>query len=607
MCGIIGCVLRRGNAAPFIRKALERLEYRGYDSAGEATIDDSRLLIKKDPGKIEDIHAELDFDDLPGATGVGHTRWATHGAPSRVNAHPHTDCEEKVAVVHNGIIENFIELREELEKGGHVFKSRCDTEVIPHLIEENLNAGMDFPMAVRSAVRRLNGSYAIVAITVKDPHRMVCIRKENPLILGVGKDGNFCASDVPAILPLTKKVIYLKEGELAVISPEDIELSDLESYSKITSEISEISWTVETAQKAGYPHFMLKEIYEQPASLRNALRTQEVYIDLMSAMLDKADRIFLVACGTAYHACLAGTYMFADLAGLNIQAVIASEFVERYGRLIDENSVVLAVSQSGETLDTLSAVKYAIDRKATVLGIANVMGSTLTRLTSLYIGQNSGPEIGVASTKAYTAQMMILTRLALKLGERRKTASPDRLRELDTALKRMPSIMEEILKTQSRKVEKLAKKYGDRGSFCFLGRGIDHVTALEGRLKLLELAYTPSLAYPAGESKHGFIAVVEDGYPLIFIAPKTSTQGDLVGNIMEMKARGGAIISLIEEGDEKIRELSDDFIEIPKGVPETLTAIPYILPLQLFAYHSAVERKRDPDQPRNLAKSVTVK
>ena len=607
MCGIIGCVLRQGNAAPIIRKALERLEYRGYDSAGEATINDSRLLIKKDPGKIADIHAELNLDDLPGATGIGHTRWATHGAPSKANAHPHTDCKERVAVVHNGIIENFIQLREELEKRGHIFKSRCDTEVIPHLIGENLDTGMDFPMAVRNAVRRLEGSYAIAAITIEDPHRMVCIRKENPLVLGVGEDGNFCASDIPAILPLTKKIIYLNEGELAVIGPKDVELSDLESYSKIAPEISEISWTVETAQKAGYPHFMLKEINEQPASLRNALRTQEVYIDLMSAILDKANHIFLIACGTAYHACLAGSYMFAELAGLSTQAVIASEFKERCGKLVDENSVVLAVSQSGETLDTLSAVRYAIDRKATVLGIANVMGSTLTRLTSLYIGQNSGPEIGVASTKAYTAQVIILARLAAKLGERRKTTSPNQLRELNNGLRKTPSIMEEILRTQSKRVEELAKKYRDQESFCFLGRGIDYVTALEGRLKLLELAYTPSLAYPAGESKHGFIAVVEEGYPLIFIAPKTSTQGELIGNIMEMKARGGAIISIIEEGDKRIRELSDDFIEIPKGVPEILTTIPYILPLQLFAYHSAVERNRDPDQPRNLAKSVTVK
>jgi len=607
MCGIFGCALKHGSAAPLIRKALERLEYRGYDSVGEATIDRGNLLIKKDPGKIADIHARLNLDDLAGATGIGHTRWATHGAPSRVNAHPHTDCEERVAVVHNGIIENFTELREQLEKKGHKFRSRCDTEVVPHLIEENLNSGIDFVMAVRQAIRRLKGSYAIAAIDADEPHMMVCARKESPLVLGIGKEGNFCASDIPAILPLTRKITYLEEGQLAVISPEEVELSDLESYSKIIPEIAEISWTFEKAEKGGYPYFMLKEINEQPASLRNALRTQEVYIDLMSAMLDKASRIFLVACGTAYHACLAGTYMFSHLAGVDAEAVIASEFIERCGRLVDENSVVLAVSQSGETADTLSAVKHAIEKRSTILGITNVVGSTLTRLTSIYIGQNSGPEIGVASTKAYTAQVMILARLAIKLGERRKAISPAQAEELNHVLREMPSIMERVLSTQSKNVEDLSKKYRDRESFCFLGRGINSVTALEGRLKLLELAYLPSLAYPAGESKHGFIAIVEEGYPLIFIAPRTSTQEELIGNIMEMKARGGSIISIMEEGDERIRQLSDDFIEIPRGVPGILAPIPYVLPLQLFAYHSAVERNRNPDMPRNLAKSVTVK
>jgi glucosamine--fructose-6-phosphate aminotransferase (isomerizing) len=607
MCGIIGCVLKHGNAAPLIRKALERLEYRGYDSVGGATIDNSNLVIKKNQGKIADIHRKMDLDDLPGPTGIGHTRWATHGAPSQVNAHPHTDCKEKIAVVHNGIIENFLELREELEKKGHKFKSRCDTEVIPHLIEENLDSNPDFTTAVRNAARRLEGTYAIAVLSVENPDRLICIRKESPLILGVGEEGNFCASDIPALLPLTRKIIYLNEEELAVLDPEEIELSDLESYTKRIPDIEEISWTVETAEKAGYPYFMLKEINEQPDTVRNALRTQEVYVDLMSTILDKADHVFLVAAGTAYHACLAGSYMFSDLADLNAQAVIASEFKERYGKLINANSVVLAVSQSGETMDTLSAIRYALDQGSTVLGITNVMGSTVTRLTSIYIGQNSGPEIGVASTKAYTAQATILGRLAIKLGERRKTISPDKAKELNQKLKDIPSILESTLKNQTNRVADLASKYRDRESFCFLGRGIDYVTALEGRLKLLELAYPPSLAYPAGESKHGFIAVVEEGYPLIFIAPKTSTQNELIGNIMEMKARGGSIISIMEEGDERIRELSDDFIEIPKGVPEILTPIPYILPLQLFAYYSALERGRDPDKPRNLAKSVTVK
>ena len=604
MCGIFGAVVETGKVAPMIHQALERLEYRGYDSVGLATIGVSMLEIKKDRGTIKQVDSKLKLDDMDGSVGLGHTRWATHGMPSMENAHPLLSCKNDVAVVHNGIIENFLELRKELEARGHIFRSRTDTEVIPHLIEEYMHEGEDFAESVRLAAKRLDGSFAFAAISSEKPGAMVCVKKESPLVIGLGDSSNFCASDVSAFLPLTRRAMFLEEEDLAVIEPSKISIINFRTGQAVQRDVQQITWSAEGAAKGGYNHFMLKEIHEQPLAIRNVLRIQSIYYDLIASKLDNAKQIFLIACGTSHHSCLAASYLFTRLARLNSQPVIASEFIEQYGQNIDEDTVVLAVSQSGETTDSLEAVRFAKSKGAYVIGITNVMGSTLTRLSEVYIGQNSGPEVGVAATKTFTAQVSVLTRLALVLAEKRRTLPAGELKKLKEDLLRIPEAIEKALMTES-KIRELARKYKDRQSFCFLARGVNVTTALEARLKLLELSYLPSLAYPAGESKHGFIAVVEQGYPIVFIAPKDETHHKIVGNIMEMKARNASAIGVIEEGDEKLKGILDDSIEMPVG-SNLLTPLTYVIPMQLFAYWVAVEKGLDPDKPRNLAKSVTV-
>jgi len=609
MCGIFGCLLKEGNAAPVIHQALKRLEYRGYDSVGEATIHDGKLYIKKDSGKIDEVHKIHNLDDLPGNIGVGHTRWATHGAPLQVNAHPHTDCSGQIAVVHNGIVENFSELKLELENKGHVFVSKTDTEVIAHLIEEAMknNPFLSLTDAVLEAVRKIEGSYAIAVISPKEPNKIVCARNESPLVLGLGENALYCASDIPAFLPLTNRAVVVEDGELVTLSLEGFEIRKIADSSPVTREPKIIDWTPEMAVKQGYPHFMLKEIHEQPACLRNTLRLQEHYLDLMATFLDRAREVFLVACGTSYHACLAASYMFSKLAYLATYPVIASEFIEQHGKSVNIDSTILAVSQSGETADTLAAVNAARQRAATVLGLTNVIGSTLTRISRVYISQQSGPEIGVAATKTFTSQLSVLAQLALRLAKKRGKISQDEMDFIDAKLKKLPETVETIIATQEEKVKGIAKKYKDAKVFFFLGRGISTATAYEGRLKLMEIAYVPAIAFPAGESKHGPISLVEQGFPVVFICPKDETHKTVVGNIMEMKARGASIIAVIEEGDEEVRRLADDYVEVPKGVPDVLSPIPFVIPLQLLAYYMAVEKGYDPDKPRNLAKSVTVK
>jgi len=607
MCGIFGCLLKDSSAAPIIHSALHRLEYRGYDSVGEATLHEGRIFIKKDAGKIDEVHKILNLDDLPGRIGIGHTRWATHGAPSKVNAHPHTDCKEQVAVVHNGIIENYAELKMELEAKGHVFKSKTDTEVISHLIEEGLRSGMGLVEAVREAIKRLEGSYAIAVISTVEPDKIVCARNESPLVLGISEKGVFCASDIPAFLPLTNNIIVVNDGELVVLKDDGYEISRIIDATPILREPEIVDWTPEMAEKQGFTHFMLKEIHEQPLCLRNTLRLQEQYLELMTTFLDRATEVFLVACGTSYHACLAASYMFSKLAFLPTHPVIASEFIERYGKAVNIDSTILAVSQSGETADTLAAVEWARHRAATILGLTNVIGSTLTRVSRVYVCQQSGPEIGVAATKTFTSQLSVLAQLALRLAKKRGKVSHVEIEFLEEKLMQIPDIVEKVIESQEENVKQLAKKYRDKNVFFFLGRGISTSTAMEGRLKLMEIAYIPSIAYPAGESKHGPISLIQPGFPVVFVCPPDETRKTLIGNIMEMKARGAQIIAIIEEGDEKIKELADDYIEIVKGVPEVLSPIPYVVPLQLFAYYMAVERGCDPDKPRNLAKSVTVK
>ncbi len=607
MCGIFGCLLREElHAAPIIKGALKRLEYRGYDSAGVATIFDRRLFIKKDKGRIEEIDGKLNLDEIPGSIGIGHTRWATHGAPATINAHPIMDCRDEIAVVHNGIIENFSELKKQLKERGHVFRSNTDTEVIPHLIEEWITKGVNLTKAVRNIIEQLKGSFAIAVIYANEPDIIVCARKESPLIIGVAEDSTYLASDIPAFLPFTRTVIFLEENAIGVLKQKSFEIIDALTGEVKDVETSHVSWSAEMAEKGGFKHFMLKEIYEQPNSLRNVLRTQDLYYGLMADAINDANQVFLVACGTSYHSCLTASYIFSSLAKTNVQPIIASEFKERVGDTINENTVVLAVSQSGETTDTLGAVRWALEKKATVLSITNVMGSTLTRLSRVYIGQNSGPEIGVAATKTFTAQLMVLAKLAIVLGRKKGVLSSNETLELLDNLQRIPSLVEATIKSTEPLVKLLAWKLKDADSFCFLGRGINSVTAMEGRLKLLELSYIPSLAYPAGESKHGFIAVVDKDYPVIFIAPKDSTYTKLIGNLMEMKARGALAIALVEEDDTEVAELADEVIKIPLGTVEITSPMVYIIPLQLLALYMAEANNLDPDKPRNLAKSVTV-
>ncbi len=606
MCGIFGCLLKGGSAAPLIHVALKRLEYRGYDSVGAATVYEGRLYVKKDQGNVDAVHAKLHLDNLPGRLGIGHTRWATHGAPLQKNAHPQLDCDNRIAVVHNGVLENFSGLRQELEERGHVFRSKTDTEVIPHLIEESMKAGLGFADAVREAVKRLEGSYAIAAICTQEPDKIVCARKESPLVVGIGDSSIYCASDIPAFLPLTKRAIAMRDGEFAILSDAGAEIKKIADWSPVEREPETITWDLEMAEKLGYPYFMIKEIHEQPESLRNTLRLQDTYLDLMATFLDRAREVFLVACGTSYHACLAASHMFSKLAFRSTQPIIASEFVQRAGDSISVDSTVLAVSQSGETADTLSAVMHASNRAATILGLTNVIGSTLTRVSRTYTCQQSGPEIGVAATKTFTAQVSVLAQIAIKLGEKRGKLFHEEAKTLRKKLQQIPEIVERIIATQEEKIKGLAKKYRDKRCFFFLGRGISTATASEGMLKLMEIAYVPAITYPAGESKHGPISLIEEGFPVVFVCPNDSTRKATIGNIMEMKARGAVVLAIIEEGDEEIKNLADDYVEVPKGVPEVLTPIPYVVPLQLFAYHMAIERGCNPDMPRNLAKSVTV-
>jgi glucosamine--fructose-6-phosphate aminotransferase (isomerizing) len=605
MCGIIGCALKNGSAAPILHKGLKRLEYRGYDSAGVATIHGGRIHVKKDSGKIDEIHIRLNLNDLPGSIGIAHTRWATHGAPSQVNAHPHIDCDGLVAVVHNGVIENFLELKEELIDRRHVFRSRTDTEVIAHLIEEGLEAGKGLLESAIAAVKRLKGSYALAIISPREPDKIVFARNESPLIIGLGDGANFIASDVAAFIEYTRRVIFLDNGEVGYLTPSEVRIFKVDSGVEVNKRVIELTWTVEEAEKSGYPHFTLKEIYEQPQTVKEALKAQEKYLDLLTEFLDRGKDVFLLAAGTSYNACIAASYMFSKIARLTTIPVIASEFIENYGRSIGIDSIILAVSQSGETADVLTAVEHARMTAATILAVTNVVGSTLTRVSRAYVLQNSGPEIGVAATKTFTAQLTVLAQLALRLARKRGKLAQYEIDELEEELRKLPELVEKTLVISDKPMRDLAKELANARSIFFLGRGINYATALEARLKVMELSYIPCIAYPAGESKHGPISVIEDGYPVFFIAPLDSTRKHVLGNIMEMRARGAKIYCVGTEGDNELRENVEWWLGLPK-VHEILSPIIYVIPFQFLAYYLALERGLDPDKPRNLAKSVTV-
>ncbi len=606
MCGIIGVVQVRGNVAPFLHQALKRLEYRGYDSVGITTISGNKLFVKKDKGKIDEVHKKLDLDDLPGSVGIGHTRWATHGVPSLLNAHPHFDCTGQVAVVHNGVIDNFLELRQELAERGHVFNSETDTEVIPHMIEEHLRQGCSLAAALKHVTTRIHGTYAIVAMSTSEPDKIVCTRDGNPLVIGRGMNASYVSSDIPAFLPMTNRIILLLDGEIAIITATEVTIEKLSDGAPVVRDVVKISWTADQAQKGGFPHFMLKEIHEQPDAIRNTLRLRPDVIRRGAELLSDAARIFLLAMGTSGHAAMAARYMFSSLARTVPTFELASDFADIVGRTLTDQDCIVAITQSGETTDTISAVKYARSFGTHVLAITNVVGSSITRLADHVVITQAGPEIGVAATKTFMVQLTSLAQIALALGEMKGVLDADVLQDKRKALEAVPDIVSNVISLQEERARRLAGFYYDAPSLLFLGRGISIATAREGALKLKEIAYNHAEAYSAGESKHGPIALVEPGYPVIFVAPRDETHSKIVGNVMEMKARGASIVSVIDSSDQEIAHLSDHVFAVPSGVPAEFSVMPYVVPLQLFSYYVARRKGYDPDKPRNLAKSVTV-
>jgi len=609
MCGIIGYVGHR-EATPLLLSGLQKLEYRGYDSSGIAVISSQNqsIHIVKTQGKIQKLLALIKTHPLPSSyTGISHTRWATHGKPNRVNAHPHGDGSHRFAVVHNGIIENYEELRSFLKSRGHRFLSETDTEVIPHLIEEYYRG--DFVKAVRSAIQKLKGAFALGIISRHDPDTLIAARIGSPLIIGVGKKENFIASDVPAILDRTRKVIYLKDGEMAVLKKDKIDVSDF-SGNKVPCRIDTVHFKVGSAQKEGFPHFMLKEIHEQPKVLQqmlsSSLRSGDIEFKdckFTDTGLKKFSNIIIVACGTAYHAGLVGKYIVEQLAHVPVWVDVSSEFRYRFP-IVGPKTLVVAISQSGETADTLAAVREAKARGAKIISICNVVGSSLTRESDGILYTHAGPEIGVASTKAYTAQLMMLYLFALKMGIARKTLPQALRRKIIKDLKETPQLYFRILKDKE-KVAKIARSNSHFGSFLYLGRNINFPSALEGALKLKEISYIPAEGYPGGEMKHGPIALIDEYRAVVCICPESDIYEKMISNIQEIRSRQGKVIAIATDGDETISQHANNVICVPR-TNRLLTPLLVAVPLQMMAYYIAVRRGCDVDQPRNLAKSVTV-
>lgn len=609
MCGIIGYIGEK-EAQPILLNGLTRLEYRGYDSCGGVSYLNSRksLSVRKLSGKVKTLEQLLKRRPLGGNVALGHCRWATHGAPNRVNAHPHLDCRGEIALVHNGIIENYAQLKKELIGKGHKFRSQTDTEVIAHLIEEFYRS-RPLEEAVRKAVAKLEGSFAIGVMSKKEPGKLVGVRSGSPLIVGVGKNENFLASDVPALLDYTRDIIFLEEGEIVVLTKDGFKVTDFKGI-EAPKKPARINWDNSCAQKQGYRHFMLKEIYEQPRVLRQILSS---YIKgdvinfgdtpISPALLKTIDNIVIVACGTAYHAGLVGEYALEELARIPVTVDLSSEFRYRTP-IIGKKTLVVAISQSGETADTLAAVKEARRRQAKVLSICNVVGSSLMRESDFVLHTLAGPEIGVASTKAYTAQLATLYLLAMHLARVRGKASPVLIRRLIKELRTIALKQEEFLQ-KGRDVLKVARSYHRLGSFLYLGRRINYPSALEGALKLKEISYIPAEGYAAGEMKHGPIALIDEYRAVVCIAVDSDIYEKMVSNIQEIRARSGKVVAIASETNTHIKDYAQKTIYVPK-TSELFSPLLVALPLQLLAYHIAVVRGCDVDQPRNLAKSVTV-
>ena len=609
MCGIIGYIGEK-NCVPILINGLKRLEYRGYDSAGIGIIANGNSEIVKNKGKVSLLEHKMKDLQLYANLGIGHTRWATHGIPNEINAHPHSNLSNTLFLIHNGIIENYRVIKKELENQGYHFKSDTDSEVLVHLIDRFLTLGFDLCKSVQLALNEVVGTYGIAVIYKDEPDKIIAARKGSPLVVGLGNNENFIASDVSAILAHTKQVVYLDDGELAVISKDNCivkNISDIE----IEKEVHEISTTLEEIDKGGYSHFMLKEIMEQPESVRNSMRGRLLPEDGtaklggISEVVDRlvnSKRIIITACGTSWHAALVGEYMIENFAQIPTEIEYASEFRYR-NPIINKDDTVLVISQSGETADTLAAMREAKSRGALVLGICNVVGSTIARESMAGVYIHAGPEIGVASTKAFTAQLVVLSLITLLIA-RRKNLSMAEGKKIVEALNSLPDKITDILKLNDR-IEQLAEKFKDANNFLYLGRGYQFPVALEGALKLKEISYIHAEGYPAAEMKHGPIALIDENMPVVFIAPKDSAYDKVVSNIEEVRARGGRLIAIASENDNDIDRLVDDTIKIPDTV-EMLRPILTSIPLQLLAYHIAVKKELNVDQPRNLAKSVTV-
>ncbi|MHA1111286.1 MAG: glutamine--fructose-6-phosphate transaminase (isomerizing) [Promethearchaeota archaeon] len=616
MCGIFGLISNKSNleVGKQIREGLERLEYRGYDSAGIALINNGKIELRKKSGRIAEINKNGWLDSMPGQFGVGHTRWATHGKPVQHNAHPHLDCTGKIAIVHNGIVENYQDLKKELLLRGHTFKSDTDTEVFSHLIEEFIAKGFDLKDAVIQTVKKCRGAYGVVIIHADTPDYMIVARKESPLVLGIiPGETTYCASDIPAFLPLTREAIILDDDEVAVLKPGEVEIYGVHEGKKKDISPFKVGYSIDAAQKSldgvQFPWFMIKELHEVPQKIKEQVQIPQTDLDGFCKAIMEADHVFITAAGSSYYAALAGKFQITHFGGPYIESVLCSEFVDLIPKL-SKNSLVIAISQSGETADTLEAVRYARDKwDAKICSIVNVVGSSLTRYSDHVLITTAGPEIAVASQKAFCTQVTALSLIGLRIAELYKTLPPNKISSYKEALAETSQITQQILVEQG-KIKEIAGKLMDFENIYFLARGISSAAALEGALKLKEVAYIHTEAYAAGESKHGPIALIEDGFPVIFVAPPDETYDRMIGNVMEMKSRGAVIYSIVSENDEKITSISDYTIRIPyldsKHAIETCI-VPCAFALQLMAYYISIKKGLDPDKPRNLAKSVTVK
>jgi glutamine---fructose-6-phosphate transaminase (isomerizing) len=610
MCGIVGYIGFR-EAYPIIIKGLHRLEYRGYDSAG-ISLFDKELKVYKKAGKVSVLENFVKDIDLSGTAGMGHTRWATHGPPSDRNSHPHSSGNRKLTIIHNGIIENYGIIKETLINKGHIFKSDTDTEVLIHLVEDIQNeTGLDLREAVRVALTKVIGAYAIVIMSADDPDLLIAARKGSPMVIGVGKGEYFIASDATPIVEYTKNVIYLNDNEIAFVSRENLLIKNVDNTVQ-TPYIHELDLKLEALEKGGYEHFMLKEIYEQPRSIRDCMRgriyPQQGKVQLggikeYTEKLKNIDRIIIVACGTSWHAGLVGEYLIEEYARVPVEVEYASEFRYR-NPIITEKDLVIAISQSGETADTMAAIELAKEKGATIFGICNVVGASIPRTTHAGVYTHAGPEIGVASTKAFTAQVSVLTLMAFYIAQQRGTITQSKLIEHLTELNSIPELVERALKSSDH-IKEIAVRFKDSTNCLFLGRGSSFPVALEGALKLKEISYIHAEGYPAAEMKHGPIALIDDEMPVVFIATKDSSYGKVISNIQEVKARKGHVIAIVTEGDTEVKGMADYVIEIPQ-TDEAFVPLLATIPLQLLAYHIAVMRGCNVDQPRNLAKSVTV-